>query len=53
MVNDGIRVLADDISQERNYISRASKFPFLSNTLLTYALQSHFYSEAIDVDLES
>ena len=53
MVNDGIRVLSDDISRERSYLSRASKFPFLSNTLLTYALQAHFHSEAIDVDLES
>ena len=53
MVNEGIRVLSDDISRERNYISQATKFPFLSNTLLTYALQSHFHSKAINVDFES
>ena len=52
-LSDGIEVLADDISRERSYLSRASKFPFLSNTLITYALQAHFHSGAIDGNMES
>ena len=52
-LSDGIEVLADDISRERSYLSKASKFPFLSNTLITYALQAHYHSGAIDGNMES
>ena len=53
MVSDSMKVLAEDISTERNYLSRAAKFPFLSTTLITYAIQAHYHTESIDVDLES
>ena len=53
MISDSMKVLADDISKERNYLSRAAQFPFLSNTLITYAIQAHYHSETIDVDFES
>ena len=51
MLGEGIKVLA--VSKEKNYLSRSCKFPFLTNTLLTYALQAHFYSGAIDENLDS
>ena len=53
LVGEGIEVLAEDVSKEKNYLSRSCKFPFLTNTLLTYALQAHFYSGAIDENLDS
>ena len=53
MISDSMKVLADDISKERNYLSRAAQFSFLSNTLITYAIQSHYHNETIDVDFES
>ena len=53
MISDSIAVLADDIKKERNYLSRASSFPFLSNTLIIYALQAHYHSGAIDLNIES
>ena len=53
MMSDSLRVLAEDISQEDSYLSRASKFPFLTNTVLSYAIQAHYHCETIDGDLES
>ena len=50
---DGIEALADDISKEKNYLSRAADFPYLSQTLLTYALQAHYHSGSIDKNMES
>jgi hypothetical protein len=35
---DGMEAYADDISKERNYLSRAAEFPYLSQTLIIYAL---------------
>ena len=52
-LSDSIEALADDISRERCYLSRAAKFPFLSTTLITYILQAHYHSGAIDNNLES
>ena len=53
IINDGIEVLADDIKKERSYLSRASKFPFLSNTLITYAIQAHYHRGAMDSNMDS
>ena len=53
MISDSMKVLADDISKERNYLSRAAQFPFLSDTLITYAIRAHYHNETIDVDFES
>ena len=53
MVHDAIRIVADEVTQEKYYLSRAAKFPFLSSTLITYALQAHYHTEAIDTDFES
>jgi len=39
LLGDTLEAFTDDISRERNYISRATKFPFLSHTMLTYLLQ--------------
>ena len=50
---DGIEVLAEDISKERSYLSRAAKFPFLSSTVLKYCLQAHYHSGAIDSNMDS
>ena len=50
---DGIEALADDISKEKNYLSRAAEFPYLSQTLITYALQAHYHSGSIDKNMES
>ena len=53
MVNDSIQVLAEDISKEKNYLSRTSEFPFLSSTLITYCLQAHYHRRALDSNNES
>ena len=53
MVHDAIKVIADKVAQEKYYLSRAANFPFLSSTLITYALQAHYHTEAIDTDLDS
>ena len=50
---DGIEALADDISKEKNYLSRAAEFPYLSQTLITYVLQAHYHSGSIDKNMES
>ena len=34
-------------------MSRASSFPFLSNNLITYAIQAHYHISAIDANPES
>ena len=53
MVLDAIKVLSDDIADKKYYLSRSSCFPFISSTLITYMLQTHYHSKSIDVDLES
>ena len=52
-LSDSIETLADDVSRERCYLSRAAKFPFLSTTLITYILQAHYHSRPMDSNLES
>ena len=52
MVLDAMKVLLDEIASEKYYLSRNLNFPFISNTVITYALQSHYHSESIDVDLD-
>ena len=47
-----MKVLLDEIASEKYYLSRNLNFPFISNTVITYALQSHYHSESIDVDLD-
>ena len=47
-----IEVLVDNISKERSYLSRASKFPYLSSMIISYALQAHYYSGSIDDNME-
>ena len=53
MISDSMKVLAEDISKERNYLSRAAQFPFLLTTLITYAIQAHYHTESIDINIES
>ena len=50
---DNITAKVDEIGTERSYISRYTRFPFLSHTLISYMLQSHFHNGAIDSNLES
>ena len=40
--------LADDISRKNSYISRVARFPQLSQTLVTYMLQSHYFNGSMD-----
>ena len=53
LISDNIKVLSDDITKERTYLSRSTNFPFLSSTVITYAIQAHYHSESIDVDSDS
>ena len=50
---DGLDALAADISRERTYLSRAADMPYLSQTVLTYMLQTHFHLHAIDKNHDS
>ena len=53
MVTDAMKVLLDEVSGEKHYISRNVNFPFMSSTIVSYALQAHYHTESIDVDIES
>ena len=53
MVSNAIKVLPDNMTDKNYYLSRSSCFPFISSILITYALQTHYHSKFIDVDLES
>ena len=50
---DALDALAIDVSHERTYLSRAADFPYMSQTVLTYMLQTHIHSHAIDKNYES
>ena len=50
---DSITALNDEISNERSYILRYTRFLFLSYTCITYMLQTHFHNGAIDSNLKS
>ena len=38
---DSLDALTVEVSKERSYLSSAADFPFMSQTVLTYALQAH------------
>ena len=40
--------LAEDISDEKDYLSRSARFPKLSYTSVTYILKSHYNNESMD-----
>ena len=40
--------LADDVSKETSYLSRAARSPQLSQTLVTYMLQSYYFNGSVD-----
>ena len=40
--------LVDDVSKETSYLSRAARCPQLSQTLVTYMLQSHYFNGLMD-----
>ena len=44
---------AEDVSKERGYLSRAARFSFLSQTLVTYLLQAHVHMGSIDSSIDS
>ena len=51
-----IRTLKPCISnrqEEKNYLSRATRFPFLSTTVLTYMLHPSFHNGFIDKSMDS
>ena len=50
---DALDALANEVSRERTYLSRAADFPYMSQTVLTYMLQTHFHTHAIDKNYES
>ena len=50
---DNITPKIDEIGTERCCILRYTRFPFLSHTLISYMLQSHFHNDAIDSNFES
>ena len=45
---ENMKLFAEDVSQERGYLSRAARFPFLSQTLVTYLRHAHVHSGIID-----
>ena len=50
---ENMSAFAEDVSKERGYISRAARFPFLSQTLVTYLLQAHVHMGSIDGNIDS
>ena len=50
---ENMSAFAEDVSKERGYISRAARFPFLSQTLVTYLLQAHVRMGRIDGNIDS
>ena len=53
MMTDNMSAFAEEVLQERGYLSRAAKFLFLWQTLVTYLFQSHFYNGSIGVNVDS
>ena len=53
LLSDIFRVLSEDISKERTYLSRAACFPFLSETTYKFMLQHYYHADPIDRDNES
>ena len=50
---DNITANVDEIGTERSYISRYTRFPFLSHTLYFVHASSYFHNSVIDSNLES
>ena len=50
---ENISSFVEDVSKERGYLSRATRFPFLSQTLVTYLLQAHVHIGSIDDNIDS
>ena len=50
---ENMSTFAEDVSKERGYISRAARFPFLSQILVTYLLQAHVHMGSIDGNIDS
>ena len=52
-IGENIEVLAEEITKEKDYLSRWTDFPFLTSTVLAYIYQAHFHSGSIDENVES
>ena len=52
-LGDGLTSLADEITNERFYLSRTVKFPYLSQTVLLYIIKTIFHQGSIDKNVES
>ena len=50
---DCLNSLAIETAEEMQYLSRFTKLPYLSQTVLSYILQANFHSGSIDHNLES
>ena len=50
---DGLDALTIDISREFTHLSRTADLPYLSQTVITYMLQTHFFLHAIDKNHDS
>ena len=50
---ENMSAFAEDVSNERGYISRAARFLFLSQMLVTYLLQAHVHMGSIDGNINS
>ena len=47
-LHDSFSILADEVSKEKDYLSRAAEFPFVSQTSYTYMIQCHYHTGPID-----
>ena len=52
ILHDSLDALSDEISTERNYLSRATRFLFLSTTVLSYMLHPNFHNGYIDSQVD-
>ena len=50
---ENISSFAEDVSKEKGYLKRAARFPFLSQTLVTYLLQAHVHIGIINGSIDS
>ena len=53
MMAENMFSFAEDVLKKRGYLSRAARFLFLSQTLVTYMLQSHVHVRRIDGSIDS
>ena len=52
-MTENMSSFAEEVLKERVYLSRAARFPFLSQTLVTYLLQAHVHMGSIDGSIDS